>query len=268
MLEQKTAAYNDELHHVDLAFVVDTTGSMGSFITAAREQMVAMLQAITAEANLPLDLRVGIVQYRDHPPQDNTFVFQVNPFTASLSDVQAAINQLAPSGGGDGPEAVFDGLRACADELVWRPHAQRLAVLVGDAPPHGVGAHGDQFADGCPCGLTLPATTAVLEGHGIILYALCLTPQVSQPFGELAQLTGGESFTTGHGAEAIEALKRVLLAEFSDLEFDRRVRDVCAEAARTTPDWTIDTICTVLESPRGRVSAALSRLGRRGLLAK
>jgi hypothetical protein len=260
MLEQK----NDELNHVDLAFVVDTTGSMGSFINAAREQMVAMLRAITAEASLPLDLQVGIVEYRDHPPQDNTFVFQVKRFTANLSDVQSAINQLAPSGGGDGPEAVLDGLRAAADELVWRPHAQRLAVLVGDAPPHGVGGHGDGFPDGCPCGLTLPAATAVLEERGIILYALCLTPQVGKPFGELAQLTGGQSFTAGHGAEAIEALKRVLLVEFSDLEFDRRVRDVCA----ATPDWTIDTVCTTLESPRGRVSSALSRLGRRGLLAK
>jgi hypothetical protein len=260
MLEQK----NDELNHVDLAFVVDTTGSMGTFINAAREQMVAMLKAITAEANLPLDLRVGIVQYRDHPPQDNTFVFQVNPFTADLSDVQAAIDQLTPSGGGDGPEAVLDGLRAAADELVWRPHAQRLAVLVGDAPPHGVGGQGDGFADGCPCGLTLPATTAVLEGHGIILYALCLTPHVNKPFAELAQLTGGEGFTAGHGTAAIEALKRVLLVEFSDLEFDRRARDVCL----ATPEWTIDTVCTALESPRGRVSASLSRLGRRGLLVK
>ena len=32
MLEQK----NDELNQVDLTFVVDTTGSMGAFINAAR----------------------------------------------------------------------------------------------------------------------------------------------------------------------------------------------------------------------------------------
>lgn len=262
MLEQTQT--NDELNQVDLAFVVDTTGSMGAFINAAREQMVAMLKAITAEAGLPIDLQVGIVEYRDHPPQDPSFVFQAHPFTADLPLIQQTINQLAPSGGGDGPEAVFDGLRAAADVLLWRPHAQRLAVLVGDAPPHGVGGQGDGFAEGCPCGLTLPATTALLEEKNVVLYGLGLTQQVSKPFGELSQFTGGQYFTAGHGPEAIEALKTVLLVEFGDLEFDRRVRDQC----NTTPDWTIDSLCTALDSPRGRVSASLSRLGRRGLLRK
>jgi hypothetical protein len=264
MLERTGSKTNDDLNQVDLAFVVDTTGSMGGFINAAREQMVAMLKAMTAEAGLPIDLHVGVVEYRDHPPQENSFVFQAHPFTADLPQVQQTINALTPSGGGDGPEAVVDGLRAAADELLWRLHAQRLAVLVGDAPPHGVGGQGDGFADGCPCGWTLPATTALLEEKGVILYALGLTPHVSKPFGELSQFTGGQYFAAAHGAEAIVALKQVLLSEFSDLDFDRRVRDWCI----TMPDWTIDSLCTALESPRGRVSASLSRLGRRGLLSK
>lgn len=36
----------DELNHVDLAFVVDTTGSMGAFIHAARAQMIGILQGL------------------------------------------------------------------------------------------------------------------------------------------------------------------------------------------------------------------------------
>lgn len=41
------------------------------------------------------------------------------------------------SGGGDGPEAVTAGLARCLTELVWRPHAAKMVVLIADAPPHG-----------------------------------------------------------------------------------------------------------------------------------
>lgn len=40
--------------------------------------------------------------------------------------------------GGDGPEAVTAGLKA-AMELEWRPAASKMAVLIADAPPHGIG---------------------------------------------------------------------------------------------------------------------------------
>jgi hypothetical protein len=60
----------DKLNQVDLAFVVDTTGSMGPFIAAAQHQMVAMLRALAEDAQVAIDLQVGVVEYRDHPPQE------------------------------------------------------------------------------------------------------------------------------------------------------------------------------------------------------
>ena len=53
----------DALNQVDLAFVVDTTGSMGAFIDAARRHMIALLRALTAEAATPIDLRLGVVDH-------------------------------------------------------------------------------------------------------------------------------------------------------------------------------------------------------------
>jgi hypothetical protein len=162
----------DGLNQVDLAFVVDTTGSMGGFIDTARRQMIAMLEALMQDARLPIDMRVGLVEYRDHPPQEKSFVFRPHAFTGKMWRAQWAIERLKPSGGGDGPEAVFDGLRGACENLRWRKYARRLAVLVGDAPPHGTGAGGDAFPAGCPCGLTLHETTSIVEGNGILLYAL------------------------------------------------------------------------------------------------
>lgn len=252
----------DKLNQVDLAFVVDTTGSMGPFIEQAREQMTATLDALAEDAEIAPDLQVAVVEYRDHPPQEETFVFRAHAFTGSRKRVQSTIRHLRPTGGGDAPEAVYDGLRAACDRLTWRPHSRRLAVLVGDAPPHGVQRHGDTFPDGCPCGLTLESTTALIEQGGIILYALGLTPAVRESFAPLAYYTGGEYFAVGRGANAIDAIRTVLVAEFADLAFDRRVLEQCAR----DPDWTVDGLCEALDSSCGRVSASINRLGQRHLL--
>ncbi len=111
----------NQLNQVDLAFIVDTTGSMGPFIDLARQQMIATLHALTNDASLPVQLQAGLVQYRDHPPQDRSFVYRVHKFDSRLKRLQKTINKLKPDGGGDAPEAVYDGLKAACNELAWRP---------------------------------------------------------------------------------------------------------------------------------------------------
>ncbi len=233
---------------------------MGAFIQTARENMIELLRALTRAAAVPIDLRVGLVEYRDHPPQDQSFAAQVHPFTADLQQAQAVIEHLVPNGGGDGPEAVYDGLFAAGADLQWQAHSQRLAVLVGDAPPHGEGTRGDAFPAGCPCGHTYESVTASLEQSLVTLYAIGLTPLVDDSSARLARYTGGEYFQAGRGQRAIETLRGVLEQEFQDLDFDRRVLEACEFG------WTIDGLTEQLKSSRGRVSASLSRLGRRGLL--
>jgi hypothetical protein len=242
----------DILRQVDLAFIVDTTGSMGPFIQTAQQHMIDMLQGVTQAAELSIDLRVGLVEYRDHPPQDNTFVSRPYEFQANLKQVQQVINRLRPDGGGDPPEAVFDGLQAAGEGLQWRPYSRRLAVLIGDAPPHA----------NCLCGQTNDSTTALLENQRIILYALGLTNFVESSFTALAQPTGGLYFSAGQGNTALTALADTLRQEFQDLAFDAQLLSHCQ-----TPGWTVDALCAALDRPLGVVSAGLSRLGRRGLLS-
>jgi hypothetical protein len=253
----------DALNQVDLAFVVDTTGSMGAFIDAARRQMADTLRSLAAGADFTPDLRVAVVEYRDHPPQDSTFVFRPHPFEGDLKKVQKVIDKLAPGGGGDGPEAVYDGVAAC-ETLDWRPHACRVAVLIGDAPPHGTGMGGDGFRDGCPCGLTPASVTAKLEGKGIKLYALGLTKGLASSFLPLVQLTGGEYHDAGNGAAAVTAVRTVVAREFADIEGDREV----LEAWRTRNDWSLDELSESIGVTPGRLAASLSRLGRRGFLSQ
>ena len=248
------------INALDLAFVVDTTSSMSSLIGDAKRHMVGVLQGLLHAA--PVALRLGIVEYRDHPPQDTTFVYRVHAFTDDMNQAQHTINKLEVYGGGDGPESVLDGVLAACQKLQWRAHARRLIVLIGDAPPHGVGGAGDGFPRGCPCGETASSVVAVAEEAHITLYAIGMNNSVERSFGEISHATGGEFFLTSHTDGAIERLQSILQREFGNLDFDRRVLE--AWKAQSTP--SIELLVEALESSRPAVSAAISRLGARELL--
>ena len=256
-----STAMLDEINALDLAFVVDTTGSMSGLIAGAQQQMVTLVEELLGAADVRL--RLGVVEYRDHPPQDS-MVFRIHPFTEDLEQAREAINELTANGGGDTPEAVLDGVWAACHELGWRPHARRIVVLVGDAPPHGVGAPGDGYSRGCPCGETIASVTAAAEEQRVTLYAIALRRGLAESFGALSHLTGGEFFETSQHEAALEHLKDILTDEFGALDFDRRV--LAEWHAR--PEVTLDELAERLESSRPAVSAAVSRLGSRELLRR
>jgi hypothetical protein len=88
------------------------------------------------------DLRVGLVAFRDHPPQDHTYIVKNFGFSSDISKVQKDLSTLYASGGGDGPEAVTAAM-AEALNMDWREYASKMIVLIADAPPHGIGEYGD-----------------------------------------------------------------------------------------------------------------------------
>lgn len=128
----------------DLVFVQDCTGSQGSYITSATKNIQSICQHIFESGKLQAqeDLRIGLVAYRDHPPQDHTYVTKNFGFSSDISKVENDLSTLYASGGGDGPEAVTAGL-AEALNMDWRPYASKMVVLIADAPPHGIGEYGD-----------------------------------------------------------------------------------------------------------------------------
>lgn len=248
-----------EINAVDLAFIVDTTGSMSGLIAAAQRRMVTMMEELASSAQI--DLRLGVVEYRDHPPQD-TLVYRVHHFTGDLKQAQKTIEGLKADGGGDAPEAVLDGVNAARLELIWRKHARRLAVLVGDAPPHGVGATGDSFRSGCPCGETIESITRSAEELRVTVYALGLTTTVAASFSEISQLTGGQFFPADKADAAIQHLATILKSEFGSLELDRKV----LAAWQADSDASNEELAERLASNRHAVSASLVRLLSRDLL--
>src|SRR5688572_15512864 len=98
-----------QLNQFDLAFIVDTTGSMGSLIAAAQQRMIDMVDRLATTAGV--DMQLGLVEYRDHPPQDR-MVYRVYEMTSDLRRARQTIQKLKADGGGDAPEAVLAGIVA------------------------------------------------------------------------------------------------------------------------------------------------------------
>jgi Mg-chelatase subunit ChlD len=118
----------------DIAFVIDTTGSMFDDIDAVKASAGDIINSIFDSF---LNSRIAVVGYND--PTTNTFLsFTDQPKiedrkTAALQ----AINSISVGGGGDFPEVVNAGLiRALSGGAgEWRKEANaRRIILFGDAP--------------------------------------------------------------------------------------------------------------------------------------
>ncbi len=117
----------------DVAFVIDTTGSMGDEIQVVKEKMKE-IAAEVAQGTPPPAVRFGIVEYRD---RGDVYVTQTTDLTYDVARLNERINSIIASGGGDAPESVAEGLRAAIHELSWEEGpVVRLAFVIGDAADH------------------------------------------------------------------------------------------------------------------------------------
>ena len=119
--------------NIDIAFIVDATGSMSDeidFLKADLTNIITTVQNNHTEANI----RTAALFYRD---EGDEYVTKANNFTSDLSQTVAFIQKQNADGGGDFPEAVHTALEAGLQELSWREESSiRLAFMLLDAPPH------------------------------------------------------------------------------------------------------------------------------------
>ncbi len=119
---------------VEVAFVLDTTGSMGPLIEGAKRKIWSIATAIV-DTNPNAEIRMGLVAYRDIGDE---FVTKTFNLTTDIQDLYANLLELKAHGGGDWPESVNEALEVGVTKLAWTqgPEIRRIMFLVGDAPPH------------------------------------------------------------------------------------------------------------------------------------
>jgi len=226
----------------DIAFVIDTTGSMYDDIDAVKAGSRDIIDAIFDSDRGFLNSRIAVVGYND--PDTNTFL----SFTdhSKIDDRKTAainaIESISVGGGGDFPEAVNAGLlRALnGDAGQWRKEADsRRIILFGDAPPNDDALRGLVFNLALNVGVSISRnvmpmsivgdieTSSVASGLAVTRFAVSTVdaddapvtfpveiftiligndPTTAADFKSLATATGGKAFNAADASEVVAAL--------------------------------------------------------------
>ncbi len=178
---------------VEIVFVLDTTGSMGGLIAAAKEKIWSIATTLASSDPAP-EIRMGLVAYRD---RGDTYVTKVIPLSNDLDSIYAALMDFQAHGGGDGPESVNQALYDAVHGITWSqdPNAYKVVFLIGDAPPHM-----DYQND-----VKYPATIAAASAKGIVINVVQAGQNglTKREWTRIAQLGDGAYFQVGQSGNAV-----------------------------------------------------------------
>ncbi len=124
---------NAVANDVELAFIVDATGSMSDELEFLKKDLEDVIT--TVKNNAPdVAIKTASVFYRD---EGDDYVVKHSGFSPNIATTLTFIKEQSADGGGDFPEAVHTALNTALTEIQWSTNAKtRLAFLLLDAPPH------------------------------------------------------------------------------------------------------------------------------------
>ncbi len=197
---------------LDLAFLIDTTGSMGDELRYVNREVVSIVRRV--RATVPnVSVRVGGVFYRDR--QDQTPLQRLG-FSTDVQRFSRAMTRIHASGGGDYPEDLEAGLQQAMRGLSWRQgNAVRVLVVIADAPPQRYSdaryRYGDAMRDAAARGIRLLPVAASGANRTVEYLFRALGAFTATPYTYLTD-------DSGVGNPHLEAdTDRVAVEKFSDL---------------------------------------------------
>jgi hypothetical protein len=119
---------------IEVAFVLDTTGSMSGLIAGAKAKIWSIANQIVLGRPKPI-VRMALVPYRD---KGDAYVTKVYDLTDNIDQVYEHLMGFKAQAGGDRPENVNQALHDAVHKLSWSKERGTLKIiyLVGDSPPH------------------------------------------------------------------------------------------------------------------------------------
>src|SRR5689334_10790655 len=236
---------------LEMVFVIDTTGSMGGLLDAAKQRIWGIVNGVIREHGS--SVRIGLVAYRD---RGDEYVTQILPLTEDLDKVYMTLMDYEAAGGGDGPEDVRTALAESLYKIPWSETGlgvSRIIFLVGDAPPHdyadvpdtlttaGNAVQKGIIVNTIQCGAsgeTTRAWQAIADrGHGQYFSipsdggVQAVETPYDEQLSELARKLGATVLPYGFGAGAEGEAKRTEVAEWAQM-FEARVARTAPSAAK------------------------------------
>lgn len=254
------------LRKLDLAFVIDTTGSMSDDIARVKKDMKEYLDDLNDSG---MDYRIAIVDYRDFSSRtgysaDYPYRIQMD-FSKDYDTIYNGITGLTLGHGGDTNETIYSALIDGLDELSWRDEAGKAAILMGDAPaldpePNtgytydmvvsklngtGVGLDSSSLKDKAPAResvVPLKADKAKSSNRSAITLFGIATKSDSltiQCFEKLASATGGKSYNASSSSQISEIIEEII-----NVQIPEKVEDA-SSSSDTGTGWHIDVMAYV-----------------------
>lgn len=167
---------------VQVAFVLDTTGSMVDLIEGAKQKIWSITNTIL-DVNPNAEISMALIGYRD---RGDEYVIRPHHMTGDVQGLYSDLRRLTADGGGDTPESVNEALEAAVRGQDWAEGAntRRIIFLVGDAPPHMDYRDGPRY----------PEVIAEARKKGIIVNTIQAgdDPETREYWQQMAQLGGGQ----------------------------------------------------------------------------
>ncbi len=118
----------------DVLYLIDSTGSMASYITAAKEEtknIANQLKSIYPK----MKFKYGYVFYRD--PIDSTGdSHEIIDLTDDINSLSEKIGNILAMGGGDEPEDWVGAYKLANEKISWR-NGNKVIIHLTDAGAHG-----------------------------------------------------------------------------------------------------------------------------------
>jgi len=119
---------------IDVVFVIDTTGSMNSSISAVKNNIRNIVESISSKTK---STRFALVTYQDHPccgGSSDDYPSKIETdFTSNVEVLNKAVNFIQLGNGGDWKESVYSGIKTGLN-LQWRAGVKKIMIVIGDAP--------------------------------------------------------------------------------------------------------------------------------------
>jgi outer membrane protein OmpA-like peptidoglycan-associated protein/Mg-chelatase subunit ChlD len=161
---------------VDFIFIIDKTGSMQKYIDDVKKNISNFTTNLVRRG---IDYNIGLILFSDYVEDQYQPTDNVIAFLGWLSYVRA-------QGGFDEKENALEALEA-ACKMKFRPLANKVAVLITDAPYHSAGEQGEGTTD-----QTLESIIELLKKNDVRLFSI--VPPKLKNYERMSKSTRGSFF--------------------------------------------------------------------------
>ena len=124
----------DKTNKFDVLFLIDATGSMSSYITAAKEESKNIAEELR-KLYPEMMFKYGYIFYRD-PIDVKTDIHEIIDLTDNVNSLPEQIGKIKATGGGDSPEDWVGAYKMANENISWRD-GNKVIIHLCDAGAHG-----------------------------------------------------------------------------------------------------------------------------------